>query len=76
MPALSCSPGWYHHLFTAPDRVIPRCFITVARGAAWIEGFLSGGGLLLVHDQRLLKVVDGWLTDIAGEIVGRSAAPT
>jgi Family of unknown function (DUF5682) len=47
----------------------------VARGAAWIEGFLSGGGLLLVHDQRLLKVVDGWLTGIAGEIVGRKCCP-
>jgi Family of unknown function (DUF5682) len=41
--------------------------VPVARGAAWIEGFLSGGGLLLVHDERLLKVVDGWLIGIADE---------
>ena len=39
--------------------------VPVARGAAWIEGFLSGGGLLLVHDERLLTVVDGWLAGIA-----------
>ncbi|MCT2583739.1 DUF5682 family protein [Actinophytocola gossypii] len=25
------SPGWYHHLFTAPDEVIPRWLVRVAR---------------------------------------------
>ncbi|WP_329083701.1 DUF5682 family protein [Streptosporangium sp. NBC_01469] len=38
-----------------------------ARAAAWIEGFLSGGGLLLVHDPRLLGLVDEWLTGLAPE---------
>lgn len=38
-----------------------------ARAAAWIEGFLSGGGLLLVHDSRLLGLVDEWLTGLAPE---------
>ncbi|WP_433240015.1 DUF5682 family protein [Streptosporangium sp. CA-135522] len=38
-----------------------------ARAAAWIEGFLSGGGLLLVHDARLLALVDDWLTGLAPE---------
>ncbi|GLW96911.1 DUF5682 family protein [Microtetraspora sp. NBRC 16547] len=38
-----------------------------ARAAAWIEGFLSGGGLLLVHDSRLLAAVDGWLTGLSPE---------
>ncbi|WP_049565364.1 DUF5682 family protein [Nonomuraea sp. SBT364] len=37
------------------------------RAAAWIEGFLGGGGLLLVHDQRLLKLVDDWLAGLGGE---------
>ncbi|WP_373869684.1 DUF5682 family protein [Acrocarpospora pleiomorpha] len=37
------------------------------RVAAWIEGFLSGGGLMLVHDARLLAMVDGWLTGLQGE---------
>ncbi|MEU3746614.1 MULTISPECIES: DUF5682 family protein [Streptomyces] len=35
--------------------------------AAWIEGFAggaSGGGLLLVHDERLLGLVDTWLTSV------------
>jgi hypothetical protein len=36
----------------------------VTRAAAWIEGFLTGDGLLLVHDERLLRLVDAWLTGI------------
>jgi hypothetical protein len=29
--------------------------------AAWAEGFLSGAGLLLVHDRELLTVLDDWV---------------
>ncbi|MGW5774735.1 DUF5682 family protein [Streptomyces sp. NPDC003863] len=35
--------------------------------AGWIDGFVggaSGGGLLLVHDERLLGLVDAWLTSV------------
>ncbi|MFE6690787.1 DUF5682 family protein [Streptomyces sp. NPDC057743] len=37
-----------------------------ADAAGWIEGFVGGpdGGLLLVHDARLLALVDGWLTGV------------
>jgi hypothetical protein len=35
-----------------------------AAAAGYIEGFLAGGGLLLVHDERLLELVDTWLTGI------------
>ncbi|MEU8585478.1 DUF5682 family protein [Streptomyces sp. NPDC048664] len=38
--------------------------------AAWIEGFVgggSGGGMLLVHDERLLGLVDAWLTGVPPE---------
>ncbi|MEU6710486.1 DUF5682 family protein [Nonomuraea sp. NPDC046802] len=38
-----------------------------ARAAAWVEGFLAGGGLLLVHDPRLLALVDGWLTGLSAD---------
>ncbi|GHE10742.1 DUF5682 family protein [Streptomyces alanosinicus] len=39
-----------------------------ADAAAWIEGFVGGGGgLLLVHDERLLALVDGWLRGVSGE---------
>ncbi|AJT64941.1 hypothetical protein T261_3271 [Streptomyces lydicus] len=37
-----------------------------ADAAGWIEGFVGGGdgGMLLVHDERLLALVDGWLTRV------------
>jgi hypothetical protein len=35
-----------------------------AHAAAWIEGFLGGGGLLLVHDDALLGLLDDWLAEI------------
>ncbi|MGW7519279.1 DUF5682 family protein [Streptomyces sp. NPDC054796] len=35
------------------------------QAAAWIEGFLAGGGMLLVHDARLLALVDGWLASVS-----------
>ncbi|MGW6206762.1 DUF5682 family protein [Streptomyces sp. NPDC055089] len=38
-----------------------------ADAAAWIEGFVggaAGGGMLLVHDERLLALVDSWLTGV------------
>ncbi|MFG2354652.1 DUF5682 family protein [Streptomyces sp. NPDC048521] len=39
-----------------------------ADAAAWIEGFVGGGGgLLLVHDERLLGLVDSWLTGVPTE---------
>ncbi|MFJ8335584.1 DUF5682 family protein [Streptomyces sp. NPDC094437] len=41
-----------------------------ADAAAWIEGFVgggSGGGMLLVHDERLLGLVDTWLTSVPTE---------
>ncbi|WP_327208220.1 DUF5682 family protein [[Kitasatospora] papulosa] len=41
-----------------------------ADAAAWIEGFVggaAGGGLVLVHDERLLALVDAWLTGIPAD---------
>ncbi|WP_258723298.1 DUF5682 family protein [Cellulomonas sp. NS3] len=32
--------------------------------AAWVEGFLDGGGLLLARDDELLGVLDAWLTGL------------
>jgi hypothetical protein len=37
---------------------------TPAHAAAWVEGFLAGGGLLLVHDAALLALVDAWIAEI------------
>ncbi|OIK28158.1 DUF5682 family protein [Streptomyces malaysiense] len=39
-----------------------------ADAAAWIEGFVGGGGgMLLVHDERLLGLVDSWLTEVPAQ---------
>lgn len=41
-----------------------------ADAAAWIEGFVggaSGGGMLLVHDERLLALVDAWLAAVPAD---------
>jgi hypothetical protein len=35
--------------------------------AAWAEGFLSGGGLILVHDRELLTVLDDWVATLPGQ---------
>ncbi|AYF72659.1 hypothetical protein D7D52_00805 [Nocardia yunnanensis] len=40
---------------TAPDK------------AAWIDGFLGGRGLLLVHDRNLLSLIDDWLCGLDEE---------
>ena len=32
-----------------------------ARAAAWVEGFLQGSGLLLLHDDALWQVLDDWV---------------
>ncbi|MFE2110331.1 DUF5682 family protein [Kitasatospora sp. NPDC059463] len=39
-----------------------------ADAAGWIEGFLTGGGALLLHDPRLLGLLDGWLTTVPAEV--------
>ncbi|WDZ83253.1 DUF5682 family protein [Micromonospora cathayae] len=41
--------------------------VAPADGAAWVEGFLGGGGLLLVHDDALLSLVDEWLAGIPAD---------
>jgi hypothetical protein len=35
-----------------------------AQGARWLEGFLRGSGLLLIHDDKLLKLIDEWVVEI------------
>jgi hypothetical protein len=38
-----------------------------ATGAAWIEGFLGRSGLVLLHDETLLRLIDGWLSGVRGD---------
>jgi hypothetical protein len=41
--------------------------VPAATAASWIEGFLAGSGVLLVHDTTLLGLVDGWLAGLAAD---------
>jgi hypothetical protein len=38
-----------------------------AHAAAWIEGFLAGSGLLLLHQDRLWNLLDGWLASLTAD---------
>nr|WP_308209981.1 DUF5682 family protein [Actinomadura madurae] len=50
------------------------------RAAAWVEGFLSGGGLILMHDAALLNLVDEWIAGLPGDsftdVLPSCAAPS
>ncbi|WP_299409739.1 DUF5682 family protein [Acaryochloris sp. IP29b_bin.148] len=35
------------------------------QAAAWIEGFLKGSGLLLLHDQDIWQVLNQWVCELA-----------
>jgi hypothetical protein len=57
----------------APDEVERRLARALTAGTpaaqagAYVEGFFAGGALLLVHDDRLLRLVDRWLAAVAAE---------
>ena len=38
-----------------------------SHAAAWVEGFLKGSGLLLLHDEPLWAVIDRWVSELPGE---------
>ncbi|WP_459547754.1 DUF5682 family protein [Nocardia sp. X0981] len=40
---------------------------TAAAKAAWIDGFVGGRGLVLVHDRALLTLLDGWLAGLTDD---------
>lgn len=37
------------------------------RGAAWLEGFLTGQGAVLVHDPQLLPLLEAWVASLTQE---------
>lgn len=60
----------------APDETARLMGFALSRAAdrvgaaAWIEGFLGGSGLVLIHDQGLWSLVDGWVTGLSAEEFG------
>ncbi len=43
------------------------------RTAAWIEGFLAGSGLILLHDRPLWDTLDAWVTSLTTEAFDEAA---
>ena len=41
--------------------------VPAAAKAAWADGFLADGGMLLVHDRDLLGVLDSWVATLPGQ---------
>ena len=39
----------------------------VRYAAAWLEGFLNGSGLLLIHNEALWRILDEWVDELAME---------
>jgi hypothetical protein len=39
----------------------------LAQAAAWLEGFFRGSGLLLLHDARLLGLIDDWVAGVPSD---------
>lgn len=56
-------------LTDVPDRMARAVSVgqPPARTAAWVEGFLSGGGVVLVHDETLLRLVHAWIGGLPDE---------
>lgn len=68
--------SWRHLLdaqFVTPEAAAARLTLALSpgaapdRAAAWLEGFLAGAGALLVHDPRLLAIIDGWVASLSAE---------
>lgn len=59
-----------------PDEAQVRLGRALSRGAepkvaaAWIDGFLRGSGLVLVHDDGLFALVDAWVAGLAPDAFG------
>jgi hypothetical protein len=53
-----------------PDEAGRRMGLALSTAAApelagaWVEGFLAGSGLVLLHDARLFGILDGWLAGL------------
>lgn len=56
-----------------PDDTARRMSLALSRGTApevagaWVEGFLHGSGLLLVYDETLWGLINGWLAGVTNE---------
>jgi hypothetical protein len=56
------------------DEVARRLSLALSAGAdpanasAWVEGFLTGSGQFLLHDDRLWGVLDAWVSGLSADV--------
>lgn len=69
--------AWRHLLDTGAatsEDAASRLSLALSRGngaaksSAWLEGFLGGSGMVLVHDERLLSLVDEWVCSLSRDV--------
>ncbi|CAN5322155.1 DUF5682 family protein [soil metagenome] len=57
----------------APEETSTRMSFALSRGVApesaagWLEGFLSGSGMVLVHDEVLFRIVHEWVAGLSAD---------
>ena len=51
-------------LFLSP--ISGKSAAELVQATFWLEGFLRGSGLLIVHDDELWQLVDSWITEVEG----------
>ena len=39
----------------------------IGNASNWLEGFLKGSGLLLIHNEKLLNLIDNWVLSLTEE---------
>ncbi len=70
----SCSRILFDKELVNIDETATRMRFALSHGndtmdaALWIEGFLFGSGLLLIHNPVLWKVLDDWVTELPIEV--------
>jgi hypothetical protein len=54
---------------TAADRMRRRLTLAAPadQGAAWLDGFVAGDAVLLLHDTGLLGLIDAWVAGVSEE---------
>ncbi len=52
-------------LFLSP--VASKTTKELLQGAFWLEGFLKGSGLLILHDNQLWQMIDDWVNAVEGQ---------
>ncbi len=52
-------------LFLSP--VATKTTQELLQGSFWLEGFLRGSGLLILHDQALWQLIDDWVNAVEGQ---------